>query len=74
MQTVAGAYLAILWVPLTPEKILTIIIAMFLLKKLFPKDEKTLGILRQISEKVQVKRQEHKAKKNENKNSEEHDE
>ena len=66
MQTVAGAYLAILWVPVTPEKILTIIIAMFLLKKLFPNDQKTLGFLRDISEKVKFKHQERKAKKKRN--------
>ena len=70
MQTVAGAYLAILWIPATPEKILTVIIAIFLLKKLFPKDEKTLGILRNFSEKVKNKHQEKKAKKNETENSE----
>ena len=70
MQTGAGAYLAILWIPATPEKILTVIIAMFLLKKLFPKDEKTLGILRNFSEKVKNKHQEKKAKKNETENSE----
>ena len=63
MRTVSGAYLAILWIPLTPEKILTVIIAMFLLKKLFPKDEKTLGILREISKKVRVKRQEKRLRK-----------
>lgn len=69
MQTVAGAYLAFLWIPGTPEKILTVIIAVFLLKLLFPSDEKTLGILMDMSEKVKEKhrqnRQKKKAKKEE---------
>jgi broad-specificity NMP kinase len=55
MQAVAGAYLAFLWMPVTPEKIVTTIIAMFLLKLFFPKDEKTLGILRDLLEKIKAK-------------------
>ena len=47
MIGVAGAYLAFLWLPISPEKLLTLTIAIFLLKKLFPNDEKTLGILKQ---------------------------
>ena len=45
MTAVAGAYLAALWAPFTPEKILTIIISIWLLKILFPKDTKTLAVL-----------------------------
>ncbi len=45
MIGVSGAYLAFLWLPISPEKIVTVSIAMVLLKLLFPKDEKTLGVL-----------------------------
>ncbi len=45
MSAAGGAYLALLWLPFTPEKIVTVIIAIFLLKLFFPKDEKTLGVL-----------------------------
>lgn len=48
MTAVAGVYLAFLWVPGTPEKILTVVIAIGLLRLLFPNDEKTLGVLRDI--------------------------
>lgn len=56
MQAVAGAYLAFLWFPFTPEKIVTLIIAIFLLRWLFPKDEKTLGILRNMMQKLKEKK------------------
>lgn len=46
MQAVAGAYLAFLWFPFTPEKIVTVIIAIFLLRVLFPNDKKTLAVLK----------------------------
>lgn len=48
MIAVSGAYMAFLWFPFTPEKILTVIIAMFLLRKLFPNDVKTLKKLRDL--------------------------
>ena len=63
MKAVAGTYLAIIWLPLTPEKIITIIIAIFLLKKLFPRDEKTLGVLTGVVEKFKAKRRERKQKR-----------
>ena len=66
MQAVASAYLAFLWIPVTPEKILTVIIAIFFLKRFFPKDEKTLAILHNMFEKVKTKRYEHKKKKQKN--------
>ena len=44
----ASAYLTLLWIPMTPEKILTVAIAILLLRKLFPNDEKTLGTLREM--------------------------
>ena len=55
MRAVASAYLAFLWIPLTPEKILTVMIAIFLLRCFFPKDEKTLGILRDMFGKIKAK-------------------
>lgn len=47
-MTVAGtAYMGLLWVPFTPEKILTVIIALFLMRLLFPRDKKTIAVLRE---------------------------
>ena len=46
MIAVAGAYLALLWLPFTPEKIFTCAIAIALLRWLFPGDTKTLAVLR----------------------------
>ena len=48
MIAVSGAYMTFLWFPFTPEKILTAIIAIFLLKILFPRDERTLAVLRDL--------------------------
>ena len=45
LQVLGGAYLGLLWLPFTPEKIVTLLITIFLLKRMFPKDEKTLGVL-----------------------------
>ncbi len=36
LASVAGAYLALLWLPCTPEKILTVALAVWLRKALFP--------------------------------------
>jgi len=52
MVAVASAYLAFLWLPISPEKILTFAIAIGLMKLLFPKDEKTLGMLKKGYEKA----------------------
>ena len=60
MQAVASAYLAFLWIPFTPEKIVTVLIAIFFLKSFFPKDEKTLGILRNAFKKIKIKRKKQK--------------
>lgn len=48
MITVSTTYLTILWLPISPEKILTVAIAIALLRFLFPKDEKTLAVLSQM--------------------------
>ena len=45
LQILGGAYLSLLWLPFTPEKMLTAVITIFLLRRLFPRDEKTLGVL-----------------------------
>ncbi|MGN0754979.1 MAG: hypothetical protein ACI4ME_11030 [Aristaeellaceae bacterium] len=45
MIAVAGAYLTFLWLPISPEKILTCAIAIALLRWLFPGDQKTLAVL-----------------------------
>ena len=47
MFIVGTAYAGLLWLPFTPEKIITVVIAIFLLRWLFPKDKKTLLVLRQ---------------------------
>lgn len=54
MIWVASGYLALLWVPFTPEKIITAVIAIFFLKMLFPDDQKTLQKLRNIKEKAKA--------------------
>lgn len=48
MVAVSGAYLAFLWFPFSPEKIVTfaIAIAIALLRWLFPRDQRTLAVLR----------------------------
>ena len=52
LAAVSAAYLAALWIPFTPEKIITVIIAIFLLKLLFPGDKKTLEKLHNMKEKI----------------------
>ncbi len=52
MFYVGSSYLAFLWLPITPEKIITIPLAIALLKLIFPKDEKTLAVLQQMHQKA----------------------
>ena len=56
---VGSAYLAILWFPFTPEKILTVIFAIWLLKLLFPNDKNTLAVLQQMRESFKKKHEQH---------------
>ncbi len=67
MKAVAGAYLAFLWLPVSPEKIVTCAIAIALLRWLFPNDQKTLAVLRDILNKaknaVRSKKEQRQAKK-----------
>lgn len=68
------AYFVFLYMP-TPEKIVTVAIAIFLLKRLFPNDKKTLAVLhdmqRTIKEKIaeaKIKRAQRKAERKKDKN------
>ena len=54
LQILGGAYLGLLWLPFTPEKIATVMITIFLLRRLFPKDEKTLGVLSSWHERIKT--------------------
>ncbi len=63
MIGVAGAYLTFLWLPISPEKIVTIAIAIALLRVLFPNDKKTLGVLKDIQQKLKAAISSKKAKK-----------
>lgn len=67
MLGIASAYLAFLWLPVSPEKIVTVAIAMALLRFLFPNDQKTLGILKQtyanVKQSLSLKKQQRKEKK-----------
>ena len=54
MIAVGGAYMALLWLPFTPEKIITCAIAIALLRWLFPHDTKTLAVLRGWYEKARA--------------------
>ena len=54
MIAVGGAYMALLWLPFTPEKIITCAIAIALLRWLFPNDKKTLAVLRGWYEKARA--------------------
>jgi len=65
MQAIAGGYLTFLWLPISPEKIATVAIAIWLLKWLFPNDQKTLAVLISLKNKIKMKHNEHKKKKSE---------
>lgn len=63
LTAVSSGYLAFLWLPATPEKIITVTLAVFFLRLLFPNDTKTLGILKDLTNKVKNKYFERKKKK-----------
>lgn len=54
MTAVAGAYIAFLWLPISPEKIVTFAIAIALLRLLFPNGQKTLAVLKGFYEKAKA--------------------
>lgn len=45
MIVLGTAYLSFLWFPFTPEKIVTVFLAILFMKRFFPKDEKTVKVL-----------------------------
>ena len=49
MAYVGTSYIAILWLPITPEKLITIPLAMLFQKIFFKNDEKTKRILKDMS-------------------------
>ena len=67
MMAVGGGYMAFLWLPISPEKIVTLAIAIALLKFLFPNDQKTLAVLVQMKNKIKSA-----VKNRKKKNEEEH--
>lgn len=69
MTAVAGAYLAFLWLPVSPEKLVTFGIAITLLRFLFPNDQKTLLVLKNLYLKAKGIIKNKKSKKNEFGNS-----
>lgn len=46
MRVVGATYMGLLWLPFTPEKLITLLIAIGLLRLFFPHDRRTLGVLR----------------------------
>ena len=65
MQAVGAAYLGLMWLPMTPEKIITVGISIFLLRLLFPRDKKTLGVLIDIKNNaINAIRKKHGKRKN----------
>ena len=50
MTIVGIGYVSFLWMPFTPEKLITIPLAIFFVKWLFPKDEKTKKELENMGE------------------------
>lgn len=45
MYVIGFSWMTFLWFPFTPEKIITLFITLFLLRRLFPSDQKTLGVI-----------------------------
>lgn len=65
MVAVGASYMALLWFPFTPEKIITVAIAIFLLRWWFPNDQKTLKVLKDMYAKAKQALKNWKAKKQE---------
>ena len=65
MFYIGTTYLAFLWLPITPEKIITIPMAIAFLRVLFPKDEKTLAVLTHMYQKAKDALKGNKKKKKE---------
>lgn len=71
MVAVSGAYLAFLWLPISPEKLVTCAIALALLRWLYPNDTKTLAVLRGWYEKAKAAVQRRRERKAEEKAAQE---
>lgn len=58
MAAAGVGYLAIIWMPFTPEKAVTVAIALILMRVLFPKDKKTRANLQRVyrNRRHQIKR------------------
>lgn len=56
MYMVGGAYMSLLWLPFTPEKLITVLIAIGLMRFLYPKDQRTLGFLREKISRLRKKK------------------
>ena len=63
MSWVGMAYASLLWLPFTPEKILTIGLSIVFLRLFFPKDERTLALLREEYRLLKDKVRAHREKK-----------
>ncbi len=72
MTAVSGAYLAFLWLPISPEKLATLAIAIALLRFLFPNDQKTLSVLKDLlakaKEAIRAKKQKRQQKRSQKQN------
>ena len=75
MFYVGTTYLAFLWLPITPEKIITIPMAIAFLKLIFPKDKYTLGVLIDMYQKAKdaLKAQKRKKKRTSSKEEDSED-
>lgn len=49
MLTIGASYLAFLWLPITPEKVVTIPIAIWFVRKLFPNDFETIKKIKELN-------------------------
>ena len=55
MRNIGVGYMALLWMPWTPEKLITIPIAIWLLKKIFPKNYELIAELENELSKLKKK-------------------
>ena len=69
MTAVAGTYMALLWLPFTPEKIITFAIALGLQRWFFPNDKKTEEQLSDMKSDNKTKPKEDKTMPGEDKKS-----
>lgn len=71
MVAVGSAYLAFLWLPVSPEKIVTFAITIALLRWWFPNDQKTLAVMKDGLAKLKAvvkRKKEARQEKKKNKN------